>query len=660
VHPIRDGRLLRLHSWELVVALLCAWILLPVDVARAAEETETEVRQVWQMLDYLAVDYSGAVANGTITSPSEYAEMQEFAGAARKRLAALPEKDEQARLVARANNLVTAVGARADAAEVARIAHDLADRLIASYPVPLAPRNAPDAARGAQLYSELCSSCHGATGNGDGPAAASLDPHPIAFTDSARARERSLFSLYQTVSQGVSGTSMASFGALPDADRWALAFHVGRLAYPSSIAQAGEQRWAREESLKNRIPNMASLTRASEVGLASAIGATPAREVIAYLRAHPEVVLKDASPAALALARTRLAESVDAYRGGDTERATQLALAAYLDGYEPIEPLMAVRDPELLAHVESAMAQYRSKIAAGAPVTDVEAEARALQSLLSDSEGALGNSEASLMSVFLGSLTILVREGLEALLIVVAIIAFLRKAQRQDALVYVHGGWILALVAGVLTWGGATYFIRTSGAGRELTEGASSLFAAAVLLSVGLWMHGKSLAGRWQQYIDQQVSRVLTKRSMWFLAGLAFLAVYREVFETILFYAALWSQGNGGAILAGLLVGVLILAAIAVALLRYSRRLPIAKFFLVSSLFIAVLAFVLAGKGVAALQEAGVVGVHPIAFPRIELLGIYPSEQSLLTQLVVVALAIGGFLLNRRSGAASRRSAART
>jgi high-affinity iron transporter len=97
----------------------------------------------------------------------------------------------------------------------------------------------------------------------------------------------------------------------------------------------------------------------------------------------------------------------------------------------------------------------------------------------------------------------LLREGLEALLIVVAMIAFLRKADRADVLPYVHGGWISALLAGVATWIAATFVIGISGASRELTEGFGSLLAAVILLSVGIWMHGKSQADEWQSYIKR-------------------------------------------------------------------------------------------------------------------------------------------------------------
>jgi high-affinity iron transporter len=123
------------------------------------------------------------------------------------------------------------------------------------------------------------------------------------------------------------------------------------------------------------------------------------------------------------------------------------------------------------------------------------------------------------------------------------------------------------------------------------------------------------------------------------------------VFETILFYAALWTQGNGGALLAGAGAAVAVLGVIAWAMLRYSRQLPIAKFFAYSSWLMAGLTVVLAGKGVAALQEAGIIDIAPIAdAPRLSMLGVFPTWQSIVAQLLMAVAIVAGFSLNRRKG----------
>ena len=145
------------------------------------------------------------------------------------------------------------------------------------------------------------------------------------------------------------------------------------------------------------------------------------------------------------------------------------------------------------------------------------------------------------------------------------------------------------------------------------------------------------------------MAKALSGSSAWLLFGLAFIVVYREAFETILFYAALWSQGNGAAILAGGLSACAALAVIAWAMLRYSRQLPIGKFFTYSSWLMAILTVVLAGKGIAALQEAGIVGIAPLgSVPRISLVGLFPTTQTVAAQVLMIAALALGFTLNRR------------
>ncbi|MES2905018.1 MAG: cytochrome c/FTR1 family iron permease [Pseudomonadota bacterium] len=516
--------------------------------------------------------------------------------------------------------------------------------LLAAYPVPLAPNRAPDRTRGSTLYAQNCASCHGANGNGLGPASKGIDPAPIAFTDAERARERSLFALYQVIDQGIDGTAMPSFSSLSAGDRWALAFRAGTFAFDQTAL--GERLWNSDPSLRKRFPNLAALTSITPAALAREIGQKKADALSAYLRSNPAALLN--SEGALQLTRQRLGEALTAYRAGDRRLAEQLALSAYLDGFEPVEPILSSRDAGLMSRIERAMGALRAGISRGESAAAVEQQVNDLDALFIEAEAALSPQAANDASTFAAALTILLREGLEALLIVIAMIAFLRKAERPEVLSYVHGGWVAALVAGVATWAGATYFIDVSGAGREMTEGFGAIFAAVVLVSVGIWMHGKSQADAWQRYIREKMNRALSRGSAWFLFGLAFLVVYREVFETILFYAAMWND-NPTAVLGGAGVGSVLLGLIAWLMLRYSRKLPVAQFFRYSSALIAALAVVLIGKGIAAIQEAGLIDVTPLAqVPRIELLGLYPSVQVVMAQAIVLAILVTGFIWNQR------------
>ncbi|HXC75047.1 MAG TPA: FTR1 family protein, partial [Sphingomicrobium sp.] len=529
-------------------------------------------------------------------------------------------------------------------------AHALGQHLLAAYPVPLGPKQAPDLDRGDRLFEQNCASCHGARGDARTAMARQLDPPPIAFADRQRARQRSPFALYQVINQGLDGTAMQSFAQLPDADKWALAFRAGRFAYADAEIQQGKVIWDKDAAVRAAVPDLNALSALSESQLAARIGADQAGLVIAYLRAHPDAV--GATGSSLSLARERLQQSLAAYRAGDQAAAKSLALSAYLDGFEPVEAALSARNATLLARVEQDMAGLRSAIAAHAPPADLEQRIANLNALFGEVESALSPDKSSAVSTFVGAATILLREGLEALLIVVAMLAFLKRGGRAEMTRPVHYGWISALVGGLATWWAATELITVSGATRELTEGFGSVLAALILLFVGIWMHGKAQADEWQRYIREKMGNAVAGGSAGFLFLLAFIAVYREIFETILFYVALAAEGNVGALVAGALSGAVLLAGIAIAMLKFSQRLPISKFFAYSSALVAVLAVVLAGKGVAALQEAGLMGVTPVDVPRISMLGLFPTREVVFAQLATLAILFAGFAWNRRRAAA--------
>ena len=635
-----------------VFAALVLALLLCSAPARAQATVADEVQTSWRLLDYIAVDYREAVRGGEVINQLEYDEMVEFSANVSTRLAALPERPAKPGLVAGADKLEAAIARRVEPGVIAGQAKALAGDLLAAYPVPLAPTRLPDVERGAALYAENCASCHGAKGEGPSAAFAQLDPPPIAFADRARARDRSLFGLYQVITQGLEETAMQSYAALPEADRWALAFHSGGLAYGD--AAEGERIWRGDASVRALVPDLATLVALTPAELEAKLGADRASAVVAFLRANPQAVVAG-EEGSLQLARTRLRESLDAYTVGNRAEANRLALSAYLDGFEPVEAVLRTRDGDLMLQVEQAMAGFRQAILRGESAVQLRARLSATEALLGEAETALAPEAESDVATFLGAFAILLREGLEALLVVIAMIAFLRKADRPEAMPYVHGGWVAALVAGIATWFAATYAISISGQSRELAEGAGGIVAALVLLWVGVWMHGKAQADEWRRYIAEKMQGALSRGSAWFLFGLAFLVVYREAFETILFYAALWTSGNGRTILAGALTAVALLAVIAWFMLRLSKTLPITTFFRYSAILIAILAVVLIGKGIGALQEAGSLSITMLpGVPRITALGLYPTLESVGAQLGMLAALLVGF----RSAARPRRPAA--
>lgn len=616
------------------------WLLFPLFAltVSASAATSDDVRTTWRLIDYLAVDYAEAVDAGEVVNPEEYGEMTSFAEEIHRQIGGLPAGPERDALLDDAVEVQSLVGAKAPPETVRRTARRLAASLLEAHPVPLAPSEPPDLVRGASLFAEHCASCHGATGGGDGPASAGMEPPPIDFTDRARAVERSPFALYQVVDQGLEGTPMTSFHHLPDADRWAVAWYASTLAFPETLVEEGRERYAADAQVRARLPDLTRLASVTPMALRETAGAQ-SDAVTAYLRRHPDAV--QSTEGRLGIAHTLLRESREAFEAGDTDRARDLAIAFYLDGIEPLEPGLATVQG-LVPRVEAATNAYRASLAAGSDPAVLREQVATLDGLLDEVGAALDEGPSSPWAIFVAALLLLLREGTEAVLVVTAMVAALRKAERPELLSFLHAGWIGALVAGGLTWGAAATFLSVSGASREVLEGGGAALAAIVLLAVGVWMHDKSLAGRWQGYVREKLGYALRGRSAWALTALAFVVVYREVFETILFYTALWAQAGATPVIGGLVVGGVLLAALTAVLLSAARSLPIGPFFGASALLMGALSVILAGKGVHGLQEAGLVATTPAPGPHLDLLGVYPTLQSLAGQGGVLLLWVAG------------------
>lgn len=604
------------------------------------------------LLDYVGADYGGAVENGKVKSADEYREMQAFVAQAGEQLRNLPANPARQALLADSARLAALVAAKASPDEVAGAAAKLRWAIASAYALALAPRRAPDAALGATLYTAQCASCHGREGLGDGPGAKGLKPAPANFLDAARMSNRSPYGLYNTITLGVAGTSMEGHPKLSDAERWALAFHVANFGARSGVQAAtvrqGEALWKAGQG-RGVFRDLAGVTSYSAAELRARNGEDAVR-MQAYLLAHPEA-LAAARPAPIAFARDALARALAAYRAGDRAAARELATVAYLEGFELVEAGLDNVDKPLRLSIEHEMLSLRSAIGEGAGAEAVAARVARIDEQLARAQGSLDAGNLSPGATFVSALVILLREGLEAILLLAAIIAFVKKTGRSDALRHVHAGWMLALLLGAGTWAAANFLFDISGANRELTEGFTALFAAAMLLYVGYWLHGKTQAQAWSAFLRETVGQALDRKTLWAMVGVSFLAVYREIFEVVLFYEALWMQaGEPGraALWGGVALAALLLAASGWGIFKYSIRLPLGPFFSAMSMLLALLAVVFAGQGIAALQEAGLVSVRQVPFFTLKILGIHPTAETLFAQLLTAALVYLGIRLSAR------------
>jgi high-affinity iron transporter len=628
-------------------------LLLGVALSAAAAVQDNSAQTILHMLDYVAVDYPEAVQDGKVKNADEYKEMLEFTAQVSALMKGLPENPKRAALVAEAGVLAGMVDKKAPASAIATTAGKLRWAVIGAYKLSVAPKAAPDLKMGAKLYQAMCGACHGIEGRGDGAAGARLDPKPSDFHDRERMAQRSVYGLYNTITLGVAGTGMTAYRQLTEEERWALAFHAANYSASADAVTQGETLWRAGKS-RSAFPDIGNVATLSANEVKERYG-EEAVAIQAYLRAHPDA-LAQGKPSPIAFSLQTLEAALAAYRGGDRARAQQLAITAYLEGFELVEASLANVDSKLVMDIEREMMALRSLIARGAPADEVAAQHARTEALLRQAQERLTGEGVSGWAAFVSSFLILLREGLEAILVLAAIIAFLIKSRRRDALPYVHAGWSAALAAGVLTWAVATYGIGLSGANREVTEGVTALLAAAMLIYVGFWLHSKAYAHAWQHFIKEQVGAALGRNTLWAMAAVSFLAVYRELFEIVLFYQALWAQvgGTGQApVLAGVGAAAVLLALVGWAIFKYSIRLPIGPFFAATSILLALLAVVFAGNGIAALQEAGVMDVDPVAFITLPALGVYPTLQTIAGQLVALAVVIASFYFASRQRTAT-------
>ena len=268
-----------------------------------------------------------------------------------------------------------------------------------------------------------------------------------------------------------------------------------------------------------------------------------------------------------------------------------------------------------------------------------------------------GNSDPRLLT-FLGAFGIIVREGLEAILVIAAIIAYLTKSGNAKNLKNVYIGAIAGVVASfiaaaVLAWAKKAFV--GAGLAQEVIEGITALIAVCVLFYVSNWMISKAEAASWSRYIDSRVQSSVEQGSAFALAFTAFLSVFREGAEVVLFYQPMLSEGNPGMVWAGFGVGCVLLVFVYLAITRLSIKLPIKVFFTATSILMAVMCVSFLGSGIKELAEGNVfdLALRVPGVPEndvIQIFGIYPWLETLLPQLILAVILLVTFLIAHYRG----------
>jgi high-affinity iron transporter len=576
-------------------------VILLAQIAGASPQAPADPAPIIQRLGSItalaAQEYGIGVAGGAVVAPEEVQEAKLFLAEARRSAGHLPDADAKV-AVAGIDSLLQLIARTAPADSLAARARLLVQSLATRFNVSLdiTPTRAPSLALGARVYQAQCASCHGATGAGDGPAGKGLVPAPSNLTDARLLADATLLDFYRRVTIGVAGTTMPSFeDHLTAEQRWAVAAYAGTLRLPAAMRNGADP-------AGDLAPVFASVRRQLDSGLALAAA-------------------------------------------GNGEAGGTAIFDAYMT-FEQAEREVRARNAGLATRLEAGFAGLRTRAVTGAAGVELVSLHRALLAELEKAERETSD-RLSPLSLFTQSVVLLVREGLEAILVVGAVLAFLAKTGASHRRREIHLGVAAALGASLITAFLLESIFRASRVSQEGLEGGIMLLAAAMLFYVSYWLLSKMEVAKWNRFVRGQVQGALSSGSSLALVSVAFLAVYREGFETVLFYKALLLSGPGtlAPVLAGMAVGGMVLGAAYYAINRFGVRLPLKPFFGVTSAFLYYMAFVFAGKGIAELQEGGVVGTTIVGWaPRLPAMGIYPTVESLLAQGFLLAALIAGLV----------------
>ena len=346
-----------------------------------------------------------------------------------------------------------------------------------------------------------------------------------------------------------------------------------------------------------------------------------------------------------------LAQATQTYQAGDTAKAVGQVQDTYFDIFEAsgMENAVGARDANFKTELEGHFTKIVGLMNAGKDVASIQQEIAAFSAGLDKALELLGGNQGGI-ALFFFSLTIILREGLEALLIVAAVIAYIHKSGHGDKQKVINNSVCWALGASVITALLFQWLLTNAAAGREILEGVTMLIATLMLFGMSYWLLSKVEAQHWKAYLQKKIGTSLSQGSLIGLWLTSFLAVYREGAETVLFYFALAADAKTaldyGYLFGGLAVGIVILAVVYL-IMRYSVvRLPLKPFFIFTGIFMYLMAFIFAGKGVAELIEGKAFTPTLIGdgtlFPKWmgDWLGIMPYRETLLPQLVLLAAAL--------------------
>ena len=326
-----------------------------------------------------------------------------------------------------------------------------------------------------------------------------------------------------------------------------------------------------------------------------------------------------------------LKDALEAFKNGDKTKG-QSKVKEFIQVWPTVEGDVSTRNSALYTKVETQT-----------PIIMVKGTEKQYQDQLQGLITELSQIDTKAKYTFIDAMFILLREGVEALLIVLALVSSLKAANQKKGLRWVYAGAAAGILASVVIAFilQALFPAVSSGTNREILEGFVGIFAVVMMIGIGFWLHSKSSLKSWKNYIDRKMDVVLSTGSFISMFVLSFLAVFREGAETILFYVGILPLISLQNLITGVVSAILILIVIALVLIYASSKIKIHQVFFVLTWTIYFLAFKMLGTSIHMLQVVGILPLHVIRFiPTVEVLGIYANIEVFVSQLILIIIIV--------------------
>ena len=326
-----------------------------------------------------------------------------------------------------------------------------------------------------------------------------------------------------------------------------------------------------------------------------------------------------------------LKDALEAFKNGDKNKG-QSKVKEFIQVWPTVEGDVSTRNSALYTKVETQT-----------PIIMVKGTEKQYQDQLQGLITELSQIDTKAKYTFIDAMFILLREGVEALLIVLALVSSLKAANQKKGLRWVYAGAAAGILASVIIafMLQALFPAVSSGTNREILEGFVGIFAVVMMIGIGFWLHSKSSLKSWKNYIDRKMDVVLSTGSFISMFVLSFLAVFREGAETILFYVGILPLISLQNLIIGVVSAILILIVIALVLIYASSKIKIHQVFFVLTWTIYFLAFKMLGTSIHMLQVVGILPLHVIRFiPTVEVLGIYANIEVFVSQLILIIIIV--------------------